>query len=262
MPMEARERVGQSSDQKRSGTMCRFLLILLWVLAPFFTTRADDISGTVSYSGAQTGTIWVVAVLSANLQNHVLGLDGNDDWMSTTLNIDQGSGSPGVTMEAWVYPTNSVGHNNVISTDNGGWDWALHIKDGYWRVFTGAGNWDTGIPVDLYTWQHVAVVFEPGVGIRFYKNDQEGSYGAIYYDGSDHNVAIGRSPGYGYPFGGSIDDVRIWNTPRTSEEIVATKNRLLDGDEPGLLAYWTLEDGTGSRAQTGIMACFMGAWVR
>ena len=31
----------------------------------------------------------------------------------------------------------------------------------------------TGLSVDLNQWQHVAAAFEPGVGVRFYKNEQE-----------------------------------------------------------------------------------------
>jgi len=41
-----------------------------------------------------------------------------------------------------------------------------------------------------------------------------------------------------------IDEVRIWNIPRTQEEIQATMQTTLSGDEPGLVGYWNFDNGT------------------
>ena len=47
-------------------------------------------------------------------------------------------------------------------------------------------------------------------------------------------------------FHGQIDEIRIWNMARTPEEIKATMNRTLVGDEPGLVGYWNFDhDGAG-----------------
>ena len=49
------------------------------------------------------------------------------------------------------------------------------------------------------------------------------------------------------PFDGRIDDVRLWARARTAAEIAADyAARLpLRGDEPGLAAYWAMDQGTG-----------------
>jgi hypothetical protein len=47
------------------------------------------------------------------------------------------------------------------------------------------------------------------------------------------------------PFLGLIDEVRVWNTARTQAQIQANMNRTLTGNEPGLVGYWRLDDGSG-----------------
>lgn len=39
--------------------------------------------------------------------------------------------------------------------------------------------------------------------------------------------------------------MRIWNIARTQSEIQETLNIRLRGDEPGLVAYWPLDEGRG-----------------
>ena len=43
-------------------------------------------------------------------------------------------------------------------------------------------------------------------------------------------------------FIGVIDEVRVWNTPRTEAEIRADMNRQLNGDEHGLVGYWKFDE--------------------
>lgn len=42
-------------------------------------------------------------------------------------------------------------------------------------------------------------------------------------------------------FIGQIDEVRVWNIPRTEKEIRADMNKQLNGDEPGLVGYWRFD---------------------
>jgi hypothetical protein len=44
---------------------------------------------------------------------------------------------------------------------------------------------------------------------------------------------------------GIIDDVRLWNRPLTSEEIVAAMAQRLSGQEEGLVGYWPFDEGEG-----------------
>ena len=58
---------------------------------------------------------------------------------------------------------------------------------------------------------------------------------------------LGRSEFSPDPFfSGQLDEVRIWNTARTAVEINTYKDKSVDGSTAGLLAYYDLNDGTGS----------------
>jgi hypothetical protein len=163
-----------------------------------------------------------------------LDFDGIDDYVETTLDIDQG-GSTSITMAAWVYPTStSEGRHQVISSDDVYWDWSLLREGGDWYAFTGDGSWDSGLSVDINKWQHVAVVFKPNEDVVFYKNGQSRSKGAAPVpDRSDNNITIGDNPGpWDEYFAGRIDDVRVYNYAVSDEEI----RRLCQGvasSEPG-----------------------------
>lgn len=49
-------------------------------------------------------------------------------------------------------------------------------------------------------------------------------------------------------FGGRIDEVRIWNYARTPSQIAATWNRTVCGNEAGLVARWSFDEGDGQVA--------------
>ena len=179
-----------------------------------------------------------------------LEFNGVSSSVSTDLNIDQSASSAGVTYEAWVYPTEtSSGRHQVISVDNGGYDWSLLREGGTWRVFTGEASRSTGFSVDVNRWQHVAAVFEPGVGVTFYKDGQSVLIPNIDYDTSDNNVTIGMNPGNSREyFTGRIDEVRVWNGLRTEAEIQAQMYAPLTGNEPGLVGNWRLDETAGETA--------------
>jgi hypothetical protein len=48
-----------------------------------------------------------------------------------------------------------------------------------------------------------------------------------------------------WPFEGQIDEVRLWNIALTQEDILSTLYWPLNGDEPGLAAYYAMSDGEG-----------------
>jgi|GEM_PF-991227 len=60
------------------------------------------------------------------------------------------------------------------------------------------------------------------------------------------SLAIGRTAWGTDFFHGQIDDVRIWNVPRTADEIHAYTNTRLNGNEAGLIGYWRFDEGSGA----------------
>jgi hypothetical protein len=102
-------------------------------------------------------------------------------------------------------------------------------------------------------WHHLAVTFNPLASINKYK---------IYVDGvldvqGDLAPILNTSATAAIPLcigiradlnvttvlNGSIDDVRIWNVARTATEISANFNSEFCGPQPGLVAYFKLNDG-------------------
>src|SRR5205814_2125097 len=54
------------------------------------------------------------------------------------------------------------------------------------------------------------------------------------------------TPGGWYGFRGSIVEARFWNTARTQAQVQDDGAALLTGREPGLLAYYPLDEAAGN----------------
>ena len=104
------------------------------------------------------------------------------------------------------------------------------------------------------TWYHVAAV-------RDYANNTSKLYvnGALVDSKSNNHGPINPTLLPGFIFGswtglgstdsgfaGKMDEIRIWNTPRTATEIQANYNKCLAGNETGLVAYYHSNEKTGS----------------
>ncbi len=197
--------------------------------------RLDDAPGTDSLENAVdlsrqsnatcSGSACPTTGVSGRMNQAAL-FDGVDDALNTSLRIEQSSGpaaSRGTTLMAWVYPTSaSNGWYQVLSSDNGGYDWSLLRIGDRWAVFNGTDTnaLVTNANVDVNRWQHIAVVFLPGFGTFFYKNGiRIDHWGTLSYDTSTNPVAVGRNPRGGEYFDGRIDDVRIFNTALSDAQV-------------------------------------------
>jgi Concanavalin A-like lectin/glucanases superfamily/Bacterial Ig-like domain len=58
------------------------------------------------------------------------------------------------------------------------------------------------------------------------------------------NIGSKSSGGH---YKGLLDDVRVYNRPLTQTEVNATKNRAVSKSENGLVAYWKMDEGVGSK---------------
>ena len=103
-------------------------------------------------------------------------------------------------------------------------------------------------------WTHWAFVTEPSTNTtRIYHDGKvvevRGGWGI--YGGGDVPLMIGDrgNPADGCstaPFRGMIDEFRVWSVARSEAEIAASLAVPLAGDEVGLLAYYTFDEGVGS----------------
>ncbi|HWB92811.1 MAG TPA: T9SS type A sorting domain-containing protein, partial [Puia sp.] len=64
--------------------------------------------------------------------------------------------------------------------------------------------------------------------------------------------------GFQEPFYGALDEVRIWNTQRTSAEINTYMNNTLTGSESGLAALFSMDQGSSGGTNTGLRTAIDG----
>ena len=88
-----------------------------------------------------------------------------------------------------------------------------------------------------HAWHHVAFTFE-NTELRLYVNGVMVHSGNVPAGVTPHPVAISK---LGHWFLGKIDDLRIWNVARTETEINNAMTGPLQGNETGLVAYYTME---------------------
>lgn len=131
----------------------------------------------------------------------------------------------GMTLEAWVYPTNSTSTwRDIVYKGN----------DNYYIVASspgrrpGVGIRTTGKPVDTFgtaalpinAWSHVAATYD-GVTVRLYVDGAQvatrAKTGAITT--SSEPLEIGGDHLYGSYFAGRLDDVRVYSTALTATQI-------------------------------------------
>lgn len=102
---------------------------------------------------------------------------------------------------------------------------------------------------DLETWTHVAATYD-GQTARMYLNgqivDEQEFNVPISVGGDGAYMSLGNNfPGGNEYFGGLIDEVRVWDIARSPAELIKTMYRPLIGTDPGLMAYYDLNEGEG-----------------
>ena len=135
-----------------------------------------------------------------------------------------------MTLEAWVRPTTpQAGWRTVILKERvGGLAYALYGDDSTTRAPAGyitiggdsAANGTASLPID--TWTHLATTYD-GAYLRLYVNGVQASSRAVTGSiaTSASPLQFGGNTVWGEYFVGQLDEIRIFNGPRTQAEIQA-----------------------------------------
>ncbi|MCC3159264.1 T9SS type A sorting domain-containing protein [Hymenobacter sp. 15J16-1T3B] len=214
-------------------------------------------AGSTSICGGGSATLTATATNgAASVAGRGLRFDGTDDQASVpasaSLNL-----STALTVEAWINPVGTGSAiQNVASksnmTDNTGyifprtdarWDdlslW-LHIG-GSWRLFS--------VPYTAYkgSWHHVAASYD-GSRVKLFidgaKVLDQAQTGAVATN--TNALTLGTQRGYGEFYNGQADELRFWNVARSEAQIQADYNKTVLGTQPGLVAYYRLDEGNGT----------------
>lgn len=236
-------------------------------------TEANFGVGTLTTVTAASTAIVGDATAVGDLElapNPSLGLNGSTGFMSVpnTASLRPGSGS--WTAEFWIKRTGDgtatfpqvIGSRPATSTstDNG---WSVALASG--AAFTVAAHFADGSTgnVDLATvqststvpvgtWQHWAVVFDRAQNkVLFYKNGALDVSRTVSFPAGavsqTEPLFVGKDAAATTSFlAASVDDVRVWNTARTAQQISDNFKSQLLGTEGGLAAYWNFNAGNAT----------------
>jgi len=205
-----------------------------------------------------------------------LSFDGLDDY------VDAGDSSElrimgSVTLEAWAKHTQfrdagneslggvlvSYGDNQDLTNNNVAYAMGINASKQltiFWEHGSGVndGAQSEVLPIETGEWHHFAVVREwtgSTNNISFFLDGRQ--VGATVQDpdqadntGTGTSLFIGglRDGEEDYWHNGLIDEVRIWNTARTQEEIQQNMNSEIES-AAGLVARWGFNEGSGTVAK-------------
>lgn len=186
-----------------------------------------------------------------------LYFDGDDDYVDCG-NVSVINTLTAITVEFWVVPTSGGGDwGGYVAKGTGfsaydGFNFRRYGSDNSRIQFHGLGSNQGPIAtLSVDNWNHVAGVWD-GSTRDLYIN------GVLQDSVTDNSSTIdsGTNPlRFGARAGdvnrnqsGKLSDIRIWNYAKTQTEIQNNMNTRLNGDETGIIAYYKLNEGTGTTA--------------
>jgi photosystem II stability/assembly factor-like uncharacterized protein len=194
---------------------------------------------------------------------------GTSNAVSTAAAPNWGTTQP-FTIALWFKSNSTASYATLISDKD--WDlgrnkgWVIDLESGKIRFNIGDGT----DRIDLFSqsglndnnWHHVAVSFTRVSGTT--------ASVVLYIDGVNKAATAGAVPigdvysGYklymgvdvenDYPYSGSIDEVKIWNTALTQDQIREKRHLTAAASEPNLVSYYQFNESVG-------MGNDFGAWA-
>ncbi|MFH1615639.1 MAG: LamG-like jellyroll fold domain-containing protein [Planctomycetota bacterium] len=203
-----------------------------------FDTDACDRSGYGNH-----GTVYGGATFVSNQDHDCISFDGADDYLLVPDSNSISIGNQDYTIAAWINPASVSGLRGIIAklTDAQDKEYAFSVSDAKLRldVEKGGNNGAAATLTEVVTtgdWQHVAVTFDSStLAVTFYHNGvaqttvQNGGAIDTLPTKLDDDLYIGMWGGayHTYKFSGAIDDVRIYNSVLSPEQVKTLANGLL-----------------------------------
>lgn len=212
-----------------------------------------------------------LALMAQSQTNNALRLDGVNDWLQehpVNAQIAQNLTNSTYTLEGWIYPETTSGSRSIFSFNypsTGNNRLLVRIENDVIKVYysissngSAYGSETSTVTLAANNWYHVAVVNYFG-GFRIYLDGVEILNFTTSYAGSvpsNDYFSIGQEYD-GVPptgpsdfFHGMIDEVRIWNSVLTADEIRMNMYKELTGTETDLLAYYKFNQTSGNLVTT------------
>ncbi len=162
----------------------------------------------------------------------------------------------GLTVEAWIKTPDNTHHTKFLGffSSGGGNRNLLNIeakKLAYWddsKGYITSPNSDDTLANN--TWYHVAMVIEPNNNCYVYQDgDIMASFTTSVLPLTDGKFTIGcdwDGASTNNFFNGMMDELRIWDYPRSREELQNNMHNTIAPDENGLVAYYHFDNYSGN----------------
>ncbi|MFN7707825.1 MAG: LamG domain-containing protein [Sphingobacteriia bacterium] len=206
---------------------------------------------------------------------HALSLDGNDG-----VNIPDNNvldfGSNDFSYELWVRPRlvapgSPVGIMQLLAKRVGGqpnFELQMLSNGTYLTAIVGGA---AGPYADLYmfesgvenvgpvltlqpVWNHVCFTRNNGTAFVYVNGELKGTKAMPFDVSSAAPLFLGSDSG-SEPYSGMLDEVRFWNRALTEAEIRHRMTERLTGTEPGLVAYYRMDEGADNTCPGGQDVC-------
>ena len=220
-------------------------------------TLSTDVEVT-SAAGTVTGSTFTF-----DCGNNSLAFDGSNDHVSLP-NLTTGLSS--FTFEAWVKPTTVTNWQRVFDFGTGDTNYMFLTTQsnagtprfGIKRTTSSEVAVSSSVAITAAKWAHLAVTLDAVADqAKIYVNGVLTGTASITLSPADLGTMtshfLGRSLFSADPyFNGLLDEVKLWSSVRTAQQILAGMNAELIGNESGLVAYYNFNQGTPAGSNTGL----------
>lgn len=200
-----------------------------------FRSPTGIISGRITYSyGDAVPSVDVVLSSKDLLAGQSLKFTGSD---GSYIETDEKIQNPdNFTVQAFVKPTAANQTKTIVSFGR----YSLGLKEGK-PAFKAKNDADWIVAdavLETTSFTQLTALYDGSSFYIYINGELKQSYSATALVGtvSTAKVTIGK----GYQ--GYVDEVRLWKKGLTATEVKQTYNRLLAGNEDGLMAYWRFND--------------------
>ena len=198
--------------------------------------------------------------LGGRVNNYAMSFDGINDNVSLDQTPSFGpTATSDFTISIWVNP--NISHSGMIVSqyentipNNSNYFLSTNSSNLFRISGNGTNYYDFG-PVNIGTWQYVSLVFHSSGLVDTYINGIASGSSTLNLSNTVSSMPLevgdflsGGCTGCIGPFNGMLDNIDIWNTSLSQQEIQDNMLCSPVGNENNLVGYWNFEEGVGTTA--------------